>query len=80
MKPAVIKFNGGSGALLCNKCGVIIAEGFKHFVKEPLCHKCKPQEGADERAKRMSELAGFPEPGMLPSEIIAIMMGDEPDT
>jgi hypothetical protein len=27
-KHAIIKFNGGRGALLCNKCSVIVQEDF----------------------------------------------------
>lgn len=38
---AIVKFNGGRGALLCNKCRVIIAYGFDHKDKEHFCNKCK---------------------------------------
>lgn len=37
---AVVKFNGGSGALLCNKCNVIIAHGLDHEDKYHYCDKC----------------------------------------
>ena len=46
MKPKVakIKFNGGVGALLCNKCDVIIATGTKHEDREHYCMKCMMEE------------------------------------
>jgi hypothetical protein len=40
-KKAVVKFNSGRGALLCNKCSVIIATGVKHEDKIHLCEDCK---------------------------------------
>ena len=40
-KYAIVKFNNGNGALLCNKCSVIIATGLKHEDKVHLCKKCK---------------------------------------
>jgi len=45
---ALIKFNGGQGALLCNKCKVIIAYGFKHENKKHYCAECAPKENANE--------------------------------
>ncbi len=44
----LIKFNGGAGAILCNRCKVIVKQGdgiSKEDLKstEPLfCIKCKP--------------------------------------
>jgi len=35
---AIVKFNGSRGALLCNDCSRIIAEGFDH---EDKVHRCK---------------------------------------
>lgn len=40
-KNAIVKFNDGVGALLCNTCNVIIAYGFVHKDKKHLCEKCK---------------------------------------
>lgn len=40
-KKAVVKFNGGVGALLCNHCDIIIAHGFAHKDKIHLCESCK---------------------------------------
>ena len=36
---ALVKFNGGRGALLCNSCRTIIAYGFDH---EDRLHYCEP--------------------------------------
>lgn len=41
---AIIKFNSGVGALLCNKCSTIISTGFEHEDKIHLCDKCKEVE------------------------------------
>ena len=39
---AIIKFNGGVGALLCNKCRIIIAYGTKHDKdKRHYCQQCE---------------------------------------
>lgn len=37
---AIIKFNDGEGALLCNGCDAIIATGFNHADKEHYCDAC----------------------------------------
>ena len=39
---AIVKYNNGDGALLCNSCRYIIATGFDHDrdVKH-YCEKCK---------------------------------------
>lgn len=51
-KHAIVKFNGGSGALCCNKCGTIIATGFAHEDREHYCEVCflkqVPRDAADE--------------------------------
>ena len=44
---AIIKFNNGNGALLCNKCRVIIATGFDHEDKEHYCKECIKKVNAD---------------------------------
>ena len=36
-KHAVVKFNSGMGALLCNNCSIILATGFDHEDKEHFC-------------------------------------------
>jgi len=38
---AIVKFNGGRGALLCNQCSVIIDYGFKHKDVEHYCENCQ---------------------------------------
>ncbi len=40
-KHAQVKFNGGTGALLCNQCRVILAYGFKHKDVKHYCKDCK---------------------------------------
>ena len=50
-KIADVRFNGGAGALLCNKCKVILSEGFFYsYNKMPLpedklhyCKKCSKE-------------------------------------
>lgn len=37
---AIVKWNGGRGALLCNRCGIIVAEGFEHEDIEHFCAAC----------------------------------------
>lgn len=41
-KLKLVKFNNGKGALLCNYCRQIIAEGFDHEDKLHACGYCKP--------------------------------------
>lgn len=41
MKYAVIQFNNGNGALLCNNCNSIIDSGFDHEDKIYMCEDCK---------------------------------------
>ena len=45
-KYAIIKFNGGRGALLCNKCNIIIRADFDPMDIEDrqyLCKDCQPR-------------------------------------
>jgi predicted Zn-dependent protease with MMP-like domain len=42
-KFAEVKFNNGRGALLCNKCRIIIDYGFDHEDTLHLCDKCKEE-------------------------------------
>lgn len=42
---AIVKFNNGYGALLCNKCRVILKTGTKHEDKVHLCERCSVMEG-----------------------------------
>lgn len=37
---AIVKWNGGRGALLCNRCGTIVAKGFEHKDIEHFCAVC----------------------------------------
>ncbi len=43
---AIVKFNNGNGALLCNRCWTIIAEGFRHEDVEHYCAECRDKERA----------------------------------
>lgn len=38
---AIVKYNNGNGALLCNRCYKIIARGFDHEDKKHYCEECK---------------------------------------
>lgn len=51
---AVVKFNSGTGALLCNGCSIILAYGFRHRDVEHYCKDCtvKQMEVSDERQRR----------------------------
>lgn len=40
MKELELKFNGGSGALLCPHCRTVIAKGFAHAGSEYKCWGC----------------------------------------
>ena len=43
-KHAIVKFNGGRGALLCNKCNHIIREDFDPMTiedREYICERCE---------------------------------------
>lgn len=44
-KNAVVKFNSGTGALLCNGCRVIVAYGFRHKDVEHYCSQCEDKHG-----------------------------------
>jgi hypothetical protein len=39
---ADVKYNNGNGALLCNRCSVIIAYGFEHVDDYHFCKECFP--------------------------------------
>jgi hypothetical protein len=38
---AIVKFNDGNGALLCNRCHTIIANGIRHKDVEHYCDECE---------------------------------------
>ena len=40
-KRAIWRFNNGHGALLCNRCRIIIREGTEHEDVEHYCASCK---------------------------------------
>lgn len=37
---AIVKYNGDVTILLCNSCGITIAEGTKHEDREHYCTMC----------------------------------------
>jgi hypothetical protein len=43
-KRAIVKWNGGRGALLCNRCLVIIREGTEHKDVEHYCDFCREKQ------------------------------------
>ena len=40
---ADVRFNNGNGALLCNRCSIIVDYGFEHEDRFHFCEKCEPQ-------------------------------------
>ena len=40
---ALVKWNGGIGALLCNKCRTVIHSGLPNIDREYLCDDCQPR-------------------------------------
>jgi hypothetical protein len=53
---AIVKWNGGRGALLCNRCRVIVAEGFDHEDIEHLCMVCRLARAGGRIALRIEDL------------------------
>ena len=45
-KRAIVKFNGGRGALLCNRCLTIVATGTEHEDVEDYCAECRSERNA----------------------------------
>lgn len=41
---ADVRFNSGRGALLCNRCNVILKEGFEHTDISHFCDECFPNK------------------------------------
>lgn len=41
MDYAIVKYNNGRGALLCNGCRVILSYGFEHDDRKHYCEGCK---------------------------------------
>lgn len=39
-RTAILKFNSGRGALLCNGCYTVLATGFDHEDTQHFCVKC----------------------------------------
>ena len=50
-KRAIVKFNNGNGALLCNRCGIIMAIGFEHEDVEHLCDNCQAGKPPPDRTE-----------------------------
>jgi len=49
-KRAIVMWNGGNGALLCNHCRVIVREGTEHEDIEHYCVEClEKNDAADYR-------------------------------
>lgn len=46
-KNAIVKFNGGVGALLCSECSIIIKYGFRHKDVEHYCEDCQRPKKKD---------------------------------
>ena len=54
-KDAIVKFNDGEGALLCNECNVIIATGTMHEDKKHVCDACR-EKALDKLAELSQEM------------------------
>ena len=48
---AEVKFNGGTGALLCSGCQIIIDYGFNHKDVEHYCSDCEDEDGKGKQAE-----------------------------
>lgn len=48
---AEVKFNGGTGALLCSGCQIIIDYGFNHRDVEHYCSDCEDEDGKGKQAE-----------------------------
>jgi hypothetical protein len=48
-KHAIVKFNGGTGALLCNQCRIILAYGLRHKDVEHYCKDCEKESNKDKK-------------------------------
>ncbi len=54
---AIVKFNNGYGALLCNKCSKILKRGFGHPDVEHYCPDnpaCKPDDKPETATQKFS--------------------------
>jgi len=77
MKHAIVKFNAGDGALLCNSCNTIVAYGFDQEDEVHLCKVCKMKEGFHKRGDSIFHdqqeflQAGDVEVGTLDAEKLA---------
>lgn len=62
MKFADVRFNNGNGALLCNRCRIIIAYGFDHEDEFHFCEECEPHKREwclDELVKMGQEMGDY---------------------
>lgn len=48
---AEVKFNGGTGALLCSGCRTIVGYGFNHKDVEHYCSQCEDKDGQRQQTK-----------------------------
>ena len=71
---ALVKWNGGRGALLCNRCEVIIAEGFDHEDVEHLCTACRVERAGGRIALRVEDLTDEEIEALGGGEIIRIQV------
>jgi hypothetical protein len=51
-RSAIVKWNGGRGALLCNRCRTILREGIRHTDVEHFCDDCSGVRGSGDLRKR----------------------------
>ena len=71
---AIVKWNGGRGALLCNRCEVIIAEGFDHADVEHLCRACQAARAGGRIALPIEDLTDEEIEALGGGEIIRVQV------
>jgi hypothetical protein len=64
-KHAVVRFNNGNGALLCNRCGKIVATGFEHEDREHSCDTCMLKQTLPDAEDQPEPVAEKPHRGRI---------------
>ena len=68
-KRAILKFNNGNGALLCNQCRTIVAEGYEHTDVEHYCNDCRGRRAISAGELDDEEIKAMSESGIIRSEV-----------
>lgn len=59
---AIVKYNNGEGALLCNKCMVVLETGCDHEDKEHTCPGCRSECACCGSKNTMQRVEPFHDP------------------